>query len=92
MRTLKVSEPSQSSVRSEDQDPDLGIPFDPGSYRDRTGRVLCLENRIFRLLDQAGGEHWKRLAAALFQAKKLADRVGGIRNAQELLNLLEQLR
>jgi len=34
----------------------------------------------------------KTSAAALFQAKKLADRVGGIRNAQELLNLLEQLR
>lgn len=40
----------------------------------------------------SGRADFKTSAETLFQAKKLADRVGGIRNAQELLNLLEQLR
>ena len=34
----------------------------------------------------------KTSANTLLMAKKLADRVGGIRNAHELLNLLEKLR
>ena len=34
----------------------------------------------------------KTSANTLLMAKKLADRVGGIRNVQELLNLLEKLR
>ncbi|MCA9097101.1 MAG: class I SAM-dependent methyltransferase [Planctomycetaceae bacterium] len=66
-----ISERVQPSGRSKNLDRDGEILFDPGSYRDRTGRVLCLENRIFRLLDQAGGEHWKRLQGTRFFARSI---------------------
>ena len=40
--------------------------FDSGSYRDRTGRVVHHQNRIYRLLNDSGAEDWRHVRSTRF--------------------------
>lgn len=47
--------------------------LDPGSFRDREGRVFTLEGRILRAVSQRAFEDWEALAATRFFARLTAE-------------------
>lgn len=56
--------------------PSEGSDFDPGSFRDRTGRVVISQGRVLRALDATAAAHWQRVSATqFFAAASAAGRV-----------------
>lgn len=49
----------------------LDLPFDPGSFRDRHGRVFLHENRVFRTLSGEGLQDWNDLATSAFLQQQI---------------------
>jgi hypothetical protein len=47
------------------------IIFDPGSFRDRNGRVFHQDGKVFRLLNQDALQNWKLLSATQFFVKEM---------------------
>lgn len=58
--------------------------YDPGSFRDRRGRVCRLGNAICRVLDETALANWRALAATSFQAQAIA--AGSMIRTRELPN------
>jgi SAM-dependent methyltransferase len=51
-----------------------GLPFDAGSFRDRSGRVVVLEDRVLRALNSRALDDWKRVSGAPFFAREMQER------------------
>lgn len=51
----------------------MSLPYDSGSFRDRSSRVVQAHGRVFRALTPAAWDTWQALSSAEFFQRRMAD-------------------